>query len=323
MYDLVPMVSQAHHASSTTSNYESHFRIVEMACKPLGLAPLDLSLRDLMYILLFFTLSRSVNSIDGFLTSCSFIYESHGLALPKGLPLDRFKQALKRLFLAADVPQPAWAMPLEVLFAMLVRLDRSSPEDVLVGAWLFIAFLFALRPEDRAHGRLQWRDIVFFVDGGIDLTIRPGKGKAVRGPSTFSAGPASDPRLCASSWLLLIRGFLPPAMLAASSPVFVHLHGRYMGANVSTRWLTTRVRRLFSRTFNSPLPEHLSAYSLRRGGATAYYNSNVKDIHLQHLLRHKSLETSQRYVDSLGLLGSRRTLSDHIIQGVTLPPSPP
>ena len=106
--------------------------------------------------------------------------------------MDRFKKALKRLFLAADVPRPAWAMPLEVFFAMLRCLDRSRPRDVVTGAWLFIAFLFALRPEDLAHGRLQWRDIVFLEDGGVDVVVRPGKGKGVRGSTPFSAGPAID-----------------------------------------------------------------------------------------------------------------------------------
>ena len=176
-YDLVSRVYKAHQAPSTTSNYESHFRIVEMACKPLGLDPLNLSIKDWMYVLLFFTMSRSVNSIDSFLSSCAFIYESHGCSLPKGVPLDRFKKALKRLFLAADVPRPAWAMPLEVFFAMLRCLDRSRPRDVVTGAWLFIAFLFALRPEDLA--RLQWRDIVFLEDGGVDVVVRPGKGKKI------------------------------------------------------------------------------------------------------------------------------------------------
>ena len=67
-YNLVSRVYKAHQAPSTTSNYESHFRIVEMACKPLGLDPLNLSIKDWMYVLLFFTMSRSVNSIDSFLS---------------------------------------------------------------------------------------------------------------------------------------------------------------------------------------------------------------------------------------------------------------
>jgi len=290
-----------------------------MACAPLGLDPLRLSEQDLSYVSLFFVLSRTVNSLDGFWSAVKSIYKHNNLAFPGGESFKSFKRILRKLFLAADTVKRAWAMTPDIFRALILSLDMSLWEDIVLGVWLYASYVFMLRPEDIHRGRLRGMDITICPDGGTDVKIYPGKGAAHHGVASFSSPPNSCPHFSFSSWLAALRARTPKDLIAPKLPVLVHVSDQFRGKPISTRWFLNRVRSRYLSIFKSAIPSGFSAYSLRRGGATAYYNAGLKDIHLQHLLRHKSLETTQIYINSSDQQSIRRFISTHLLDIVSSP----
>lgn len=300
-------------ASAASKPYQAHFKTLKMACAPLGLDPLSLTEHDLGYVSLFFVLSRSVNSLDGFWSAIKSMYKLHGRQFPDGPSFKSFKKLLRKLFQAADTVSRAWALPPEVFKVLISSLDMSRREHVILGIWLFCLFIFILRPEDVHHGYMRHRDVKLLMDGGVDLRVYPGKGAEHHGIATFSAAPHSSPHLCLSKWFAALRRLTPPDLIAPDLPVLVHATGQYRGQPISTRWFVKKVRSLYLSIYKSDIPESFSAYSLRRGGATAYYDAGLKEIHLQHTLRHKSLETTQVYINSSDQQSVRRSITSHLL----------
>ena len=71
---------------------------------------------------------------------------------------------------------------------------------------------------------------------------------------------------------------------------------------------------LFSKATGRPASHLLSAYSLRRGGATTYYNKGVAPVRLQHLLRHVHFNTTAKYVDVQSHRSSRRATTAAVLR---------
>ena len=269
------------------------------------------------YVCLFFVLSRSVHSLDGFWSAIKSIHKLNGHAFPESKSHKDFKRALRKIFLAADTVKRAWAMTPEVFRALILSLDMTVWEDVVVGVWLFASYVFMLRPEDVHRGRFRWLDVVLCSDGGADIKIYPNKGAAHHGVAMFSSPPNVVHQLSLSSWLSALRSMAPRDLVSPELPILVHISNQFRGQPISTRWFTGRIRSLYLSVFNSSIPTGFSAYSLRRGGATAYYNAGLKDIHLQHLLRHKSIETTQIYINSNDQQSIRRFISTHLLDIVS------
>ena len=139
---------------------------------------------------------------------------------------------------------------------------------------------------------------------------RPGSGESV----TIAYGSAFLQQLVQGPSFPDPQG---KGLVSHKLPVLVHISNRFRGQPISTRWFVSRIRSRYLSIFNSPIPAGFSAYSLRRGGATAYYNAGLKDIHLQHLLRHKSLETTQVYINSSDQQSVRRFISTHLLDVVS------
>ena len=303
--------------TANSKPYQSHFKTLQMACAPLGLDPLQLKERDQNYVSLFFVLSRSVHSLDGFWSAIKSIYKINKRSFPDSKSHKAFKKTLRKIFLAADTVKRAWAMPPKIFKALIMSLDMSVWEDAVLGVWLYAVFVFMLRPEDIHRGRLRGLDISLCSDGGADIRVYPGKGAAHHGVASFSSPPNSCPQLSFSSWFKALRSLTPKGLVSHKLPVLVHISNRFRGQPISTRWFVSRIRSRYLSIFNSPIPAGFSAYSLRRGGATAYYNAGLKDIHLQHLLRHKSLETTQVYINSSDQQSVRRFISTHLLDVVS------
>ena len=303
--------------SANSKPYQSHFKTLQMACAPLGIDPLHLKERDQNYISLFFVLSRSVHSLDGFWSAIKSIYNLNRRDFPDSKSHRAFKKVLRKLFLAADTVRRAWAMPPAVFKALILSLDMTVWEDVVTGVWLFASFVFMLRPEDIHRGRLRGQDISLCSDGGADIRIYPGKGAAHHGVAHFSSPPNSCRQLSFSCWVSALRYLTPKALVSHKLPVLVHVSDRFRGQPISTRWFVSRIKSRYLSVFKLPIPAGFSAYSMRRGGATAYYNAGLKDIHLQHLLRHKSLETTQVYINSSDQQSVRRFISTHLLDVIS------
>lgn len=300
-------------ASAASKPYQAHFKTLKMACSPLGLDPLSLTEQDLGYVSLFFVLSRSVNSLDGFWSAIKSVYTLHGRQFPAGPSFKPFRKLLRKVFQAADTVSRAWALPPEVFKALISSLDMSRREHVVLGIWFFSLYIFVLRPEDIHHGHLRHRDVKLLADGGVDFSVYPGKGAEHHGIATFSAAPHPAPHLCLSRWFAALRSLTPSDLVAPDLPVLVHSAGQYRGQPISTRWFVKRLRSLYFSVYKSEIPEAFSAYSLRRGGATAYYDAGLKEIHLQHTLRHKSLESTQVYINSSDNQAARRAITSHLL----------
>ena len=80
-------------------------QVLFLACEAFDYDPFALSENELVDVVLFFALSRSILSIDNFLTALSQFYSSFGKILPRSSPLKLLKLGLRRLFLSADASQ--------------------------------------------------------------------------------------------------------------------------------------------------------------------------------------------------------------------------
>lgn len=125
------------------------------------------------------------------MSAVSHLYISHNLSLPRSPELKNLRRGLSRLFNVPDAPVRAYPLSKDEVKTLLSALNSSDPMHVVFAAWLSSSFLFALRPQD--WERLRWRDVTFFSDGGMDVSVLPGKGAAFHGKSIFSAPPSSSP----------------------------------------------------------------------------------------------------------------------------------
>lgn len=302
---LVPYVQGLSLSMGSLSAYKTHINTLTGACQAFNYDMLSLSEAQLCEVVLFFALSRSIHSIDAFLSALSAIYSAHGVVLPRSPELKSLRRGLTRLFNAADTTARAHPLSKAEVTSILTSLQFTDPTQVLFGTWVSLSFLFALRPEDLE--RLRWTDVTFFPDGGVDITIQPGKGILFRGKSSYSS-PATPSIRNPSTWLQLLAVTSPPR-----SPEKMELVFRFLDKS-KTSFLKPITRRFFnkllqttcSKCFKTLPQQKISAYSLRRGGSSEYYNSGTKEVHLAHLMRHQSFSSTVPYIDATSSQSSRR-----------------
>jgi len=310
---LSPFVQRLSLAEKTRGVYASHVQVLFLACEAFDYDPYALSENELVDVVLFFAMSRSILSIDTFLTALSHFYISFGKILPRSPPLKLLKLGLRRLFLSADAPLKAFPIEQEAILTILQNLDVRLPAQVFFGAWLSIAFLFALRPQD--FTTLRWKDVSMLDDGSLDLSVLSAKGAKHRPSSLFSAPPSSSilsPQLWLSRVFSLFD-FPPDAndlVFAYRDPTIPDSFGKLIPIRVFTSWL----RSFYGKFVNSLIPPKLTAYSLRRGSATAYYRAGVDDLHLSQMMRHKDWSTTVGYVDFYSSSSTRQAFSAALLR---------
>lgn len=311
---LVPFVCSLALSTGTKSTYASHANAYDLACQGLGIDPLKPpSEEEICAVVLFYGVSHSIHSIDSFLSGVSTYFASKNWVLPRPPELKSLKLGLKRCFLAADEPVRAYPLSSAEVQKLLSALDQSSPPHAVFGSWLATSFIFLLRPED--FEKLLWSDIKFYRDGSMDMLIRPGKNATVGGCKTFSAS-ASESVMNPTFWLKKCALLSPAGSRWSGLHVIRQLDplARNYLKPLSRSALTSFLIQLFKFVFGIPPPSKLTAYSMRRGGSTAYYDSeDVKEVHLSQLMRHKQFQTTTTYIDSLSSRAARLKLTSTLL----------
>lgn len=304
-------------AKGSRRQYVGHFNILAQAAEAGGFDPLAMSVEDVHFSCLFFVLSRSVYSLDSFLSGVEHHLSGNQASLPGKSALRPFKRALRRLFGSADTPVKAFALSKADVHAMIAALDPLVPEQAMIGAWLLIAFLFALRPEDVTAGRVRWSDFTFREDGSFDLVIRAGKSATRIGDTVFSM-PAPEPgaavnpiRWIAALWIHAFPSGRPTSKLhlSRSRPFTNFETGKFLRSSKLAGYL----RRLYTAATGKPAPANLKAYSLRRGGATEHLEAKMEPVHLRHLMRHASFSTTADYIDTVSTRNSRMEFTKSLL----------
>ena len=103
----MPMVLRHKMSQATRKKYGSDFNILRDAASCGNFNVWAASKEDVCFASLFFTLSRSVNSLPGFISACCKCYEEAGLDFPKGL-ITRFVDGLRHLFNSIDGVRQAY-----------------------------------------------------------------------------------------------------------------------------------------------------------------------------------------------------------------------
>ena len=95
---------------------------------------------------------------------------------------------------------------------------------------------------------------------------------------------------------------LPSDFRNPDQPVFVR-PSRSIGHDsyilVESSWFASKLLRCFSKTFDEPPPRKLTAYSARRGGATAYAKAGLQKSAIKEILRHKNEATTEDYIQTI------------------------
>ena len=290
-------------AKNSIKKYSSDFKIASMAADALGLDPFNLSSDDLSYLAVFHALGHSIHSLDSFFSAIANVYKDLGKVLPRDHLFLATKRGLKRVFNPIDKILRAYPLSFDQVRLILSLLDSTSFDDVVFGFWLSLSFVWALRPDDWIHGRLTWGDIARRLDGGYSVTVYPGKGSLHHGAVTrelpsIGASAGVNP----SYWLLCLIILLPSDFRNPDQPVFVRPsrskgHDSYI--LVESSWFASKLLRCFSKTFDEPPPRKLTAYSARRGGATAYAKAGLQKSAIKEILRHKNEATTEDYIQTI------------------------
>ena len=309
---LVPFIQSLSLSEGSKKAYATHVRSLRLACEAFNLDPLSLGEEEVCAVALFFALSHSIHSLDPFISACANFYSENGLTFPRSVGLKNLSRGLKRLFLVSDTPVQAFPLSKDDVSSILASLDMSSPADVVFGCWLSASFLFALRPEDLE--KLRWCDVTFTKDGGLDVNIRPGKGAVVRGAQIYSAPPERSV-LNPSVWFKRCALISPPGSLRSDAFVLRNLDAtnpRYL-SHLSRTYFSARLSSQFSKALLRPPPPKLTAYSLRRGAASAYYDANTRETFISQLMRHKTWGVTEGYIDSTKTQLSRRRVTSMLL----------
>lgn len=299
---LIPSIFGLTLSSGTKRKYKSEFSVLRDAASAGGFDQWSASEEDLCFASLFYVLGRSVRSLPGFLSACSKVYESSGLSLPRGPRLEAFTSGLERLYYSIDEVEKAYCFSKKEMSKILSNISHSSFLGALFACWLLFSWLGALRPSDSKKTRLRWSDLALGEDG-VDFSIRPNKGKKHHGVARFSVPSVPGSFFDLSYWLRRLQSFLP-ADWPPSRAVFARRlppHKAYSGA-----WFVGRLRKTYKLLFPGSPPEKITAYSMRRGSATAMYRAGADMADVSAFLRHKNIDVTLRYIATLESRDRRR-----------------
>ena len=298
MASLVPYVQSVSLSEGAKSTYAAHFRTLLLACQAFDFDPLKMGETDLCHVALFFALSHSVHSLDSFLSAIAFAYAERNIPFPRSPALKSLRRGLLRLFTTSDTPVRAFPISPDEVSAILSTIDKMDPTEVVFACWLSFSFLHALRPEDLE--KLRWSDVTFTNDGGMDVSIRSGKGATIRGTETFSS-PFSLSPLSPAMWFRRCASISPKGYAQSAHHALVYLDPKSPSflARISRGKFASMLSSFYARTFGRPPAGKLTAYSLRRGAATAYHNAGAPDHTISQLMRHRNWQTTTSYIDNL------------------------
>lgn len=136
----------------------------------------------------------------------------------------------------------------------------------------------------------------------------------VRGAQLYSASPDRSV-LNPSLWFKRCALVSPPGSM--SSDAFVlrnldHANPKYL-SQLSRSYFSSRLSSQFSKALLRPPPPKLSAYSLRRGAASAYYDADTRETFISQLMRHNSWNVTAGYVDSKKTQQARRRVTSKLL----------
>lgn len=286
-------------SEGTYKKYGGDFKIAFMAAQALGLDPFCLSSDDLSFLAVFHALGHSIHSLDSFFSAISAVYKEMGKELPRDEAFQATKKGLKRAFVPIDEVRRAFPISLVQAQRVLASLDPRSPEDTVFGFWLSFSLIWALRPDCWKQGRLKWCDIECKPNCSFAVRLFAYKGSTHHGPVVRQL-PPMDPssKVDPSFWLASLILSLPSELTAPQKAVFIRParakgHPSYVLADPT--WFTAKLRSIF-KTFDEPPPANLTAYSTRRGGATAYAKAGLTTSTIKEVLRHKNDATTETYI---------------------------
>jgi integrase len=282
-------------SEATRKKYSSDFRIFRDAASCGGFNVWAASQEDICFAALFFTMSRSVQSLPGFLSACAKCYEEAGLLFPKGPLVDGFRDGLLHLFNSIDAVQRAYSLSAREISKILSSLNQSSWEDVIFACWMLLSFFGAMRPQDYALSRLIWADITFLHDG-VDVVLHPTKGIKGHGPITFSAPRTAGHWMNLPAWLDQLQLLFGKPVDPRSS---VFSRREVLAKPYSGTWFVAKLRSSFISVYGNLPKESLTAYSLRRGLATEATRAGSSEGEVSKALRHKNVDTTRRYIADL------------------------
>ena len=321
---LVPYVQSVSLSEGTKSAYATHYRTLILACQAFGLDPLKMGETELCYVALFFALSHSIHSLDSFLSAIAFAYGERDIPFPRSPALKSLRRGLLRLFTTSDTPVRAYPITINEVYAILSIINNKDPLEVVFACWLSISFLHALRPEDLE--KLRWSDVTFTDDGGIDVSIRSGKGATIRGNQIFSS-PSSRSPLSPAMWFKRCAAMSPPNFANSSHHLLCFLDANCSSylQRIPRGKFTKMLSSFYARVFGKLPPGKLTAYSLRRGAATAYHNAGAHDHTVSQILRHNNWQTTTQYIDNLSTRDARLETVAYLVKGdkTSAPSSPP
>jgi integrase len=321
---LVPYVQSVSLSEGAKSTYAAHFKTLVSACQAFDFDPLKMGETELCQVALFFALSHSIHSLDSFLSAIAFVYAERDLPFPRSAALKSLKKGLLRLFTSSDTPVRAFPLSTEEVSAILAIIDMNDPMEVVFACWLSLSFLHALRPEDLE--KLRWSDVTFTNDGGMDVSIRSGKGATVRGTQTYSS-PSNQSPLNPANWFRRCAAMSPPSFSQSSHHVLCCLDPKNTAflQRIPRGRFTKHLSAFYARALGKPPPGKLTAYSLRRGAATAYHDAGAHDNVVSQILRHKNFSTSTNYIDNIATREARLRMSAYLLradQASTPTPTP-
>jgi len=299
---VVPLRLQAL-APGTLKKYGGDFRLASLAAQALDLDVFNLSSDDLSYLAVFHTLGHSVHSLDSFFSAIAAVYKDLDKELPRDASFRATKKGLKRVFVPIDQINRAFPLSAAMVRRVLALLDPDAWEDAVFGFWLSLSFVWALRTDDWKWGRLKWRDVTFRPDYSFVIIFSPGKGSEHHGRvSRVLPSMVKSKGVNPAFWLVHLILALPKKFRSPKNAVFVRpsrLKGHPSSpVLVDSSWVTSKLRGFYE-TLDEPVPAKLTAYSTRRGGATAYAKAGLQKSTIREILRHKDEKTTEVYIEQI------------------------
>jgi hypothetical protein len=205
-----------------------------------------------------FVHSRSINSLDSWLSGVAKIRELNGLApLQRDVLFKEHKKGLKAIFGPVDTKAPAPPLDEGDLRKLRTSLNLGDYEQARFWFCALAGFQALLRAGEISAGRLRFSDIAITKEG-LRITVLFSKAKM---------SPVSLALVAREDALCPVRAFVN---LKARAPAGDKIYpGSYNAFN-------SELKRRFA--FAGVVKTGLASHSLRRGGATALFMAEVPTL---------------------------------------------